>query len=189
MLATRLNVKHVAATAIMLTVGFAAELAHADMPKNMMPTMSIMGTWTLDMVDNVMPDGSRIHLYGDHPQGRLTLGKNGSYSLQILRGEGMKFMSNDRSMGTPEENKAAVTGSIAHFGRYMVDDAKHMISFHVEHASFPNWDGKVLECQLDLKGDKLTYVMPSPSTGAGAKGEVAWHRLQPMTAQSGDMTK
>src|SRR5579862_8179491 len=34
---------------------------------------SYVGTWALVLVDKVSPDGSRVHLYGDDPQGLMTL--------------------------------------------------------------------------------------------------------------------
>lgn len=33
---------------------------------------SLVGTWALTSADNVAPDGSRVHLFGDNPQGILT---------------------------------------------------------------------------------------------------------------------
>jgi hypothetical protein len=29
----------------------------------------LIGTWKLKLADNVLPDGSRVHLYGPDPQG------------------------------------------------------------------------------------------------------------------------
>jgi hypothetical protein len=46
---------------------------------------------------------------------------NGHY---ILRRGQAKFASNNRNEGTPEENKAIVQGSIAHFGTYTVNEAE-----------------------------------------------------------------
>lgn len=138
---------------------------------------SLVGTWSVVLVDNILPDGTRVPLYGPHPDGLLMFDDAGHYSLQLLRAERVPFAANDKSKGTPAELKAAVEGSNAHFGRYSVDPDGHTITFRIEHASFPNWDGTVQVRRFTLVGDRLTYVVPSPTTDRSATGEVAWQRL------------
>jgi len=138
----------------------------------------LLGTWSVVRVDNILPDGSHVALYGPHPQGLLMFDRDGHYALQLLRADRFKFASNDKSKGTPEEIKAAVEGSNAHFGRYSVDPGKHTITFRIEHASFPNWDGTVQVRPFSLAGDRLTYTVPSPTTDLSATGEVVWRRVQ-----------
>jgi len=65
----------------------------------------------------------------------------GRYSLQIVREDRVRFAANDKSKGTPQEYADAVRGSNAHFGRYTVNAADKTITFHIEHASYPNWEG------------------------------------------------
>jgi hypothetical protein len=139
---------------------------------------AVVGTWTLVLVDNVSPDGGRTHLYGPNPQGILTFDGEGRYALQIVRSERPKFASGDKSIGTAEENKAAVLGANAHFGRYAVDEARHTLTFKIDHASFPNWDGTEQTRSFTLKGDLLTYVVPVPTSGANVVGEDVWRRLR-----------
>jgi len=137
----------------------------------------LIGTWTLVRVDNLMPDGSRVHLYGPNPQGMLVFDTHGRYTLQIMQGDRVKFASDDRAKATPEEFKAAAMGSNAHFGRYVVDPAKHTVTFHIDHASFPNWEGTEQTRQLHIDHEYLTYIVPTPTSGTGAIGEVEWKRL------------
>jgi hypothetical protein len=138
----------------------------------------LAGTWTLVLVDNVLPNGSRVQLYGPNPQGILMFDADGNYSLQILRAGRAKFASNDKSRGTDEENKATVHGSNSHFGTYSVNEAGQSITFHIQHASFPNWEGIKQKRSFTLTGDTLTYTVPAPTSGAGAVGEVVWKRIQ-----------
>ena len=42
---------------------------------------------------------------------------------------------------TPEENKAAVQGSIAYYGTYTVSEEDKTIALHIERSSFPNQNG------------------------------------------------
>lgn len=138
---------------------------------------SLVGTWAVVLVDNILPDGSRVPLYGPHPEGLLMFDEGGHYALQLLRAERVRFAANDKSQGTPAELKAAVEGSNAHFGRYAVDPDGHTITFRIEHASFPNWDGTVQVRRFTLTGDRLTYTVPRPTTDRSATGEVVWQRL------------
>ena len=142
-------------------------------------TPALAGTYKLLEVDNISPDGTHIHLYGEHPQGLLTLDSVGRYSLQIYRSERPKFAAKDKSKGTPEEYQAAVQGCNTHFGRYSVDPQDHTITFNVEQASFPNWEGTSQRLKYTLDGTRLTYVVATPTSGGNVKGEVVWERLEP----------
>jgi hypothetical protein len=136
----------------------------------------LVGTWTLVLVDNVLPDGSRVHLYGPTPSGLLMFDAGGRYSLQIMSEGRPPFAAKDKSRGTADEYRAAVQGSNAHFGTYAIDQAVRTITFRIEHASFPNWEGTAQERSFSLVGDRLKYTVPAPTTGGGAVGEVEWRR-------------
>jgi hypothetical protein len=139
--------------------------------------MSLQGAWTLERVDNVYPDGHRVELYGPHPQGRWLIDAQGHYMMQIVRAQRMPFASGDKSHGTPEEYRAASLGFNAHYGTVRLEGGK--LHTHIEHASFPNWDGRDASTSYVLKGDELTYIVAKPTSGAaqGAHGEVTWRRL------------
>jgi hypothetical protein len=89
-----------------------------------------------------------------------------------------KFASNSRTKGTPEENKAVVEGSLAHFGRYTVDEKDKTITFHVESSTYPNWDGAPQKRPFTVKGDEFTYHVLAVSGGTGS-GQVTWKRMKP----------
>src|SRR6266705_3668379 len=75
----------------------------------------LVGTWTLVSAINEH-GGNKTDIYGPHPKGILTVDANGRYVLVIARADLPKVASNNRTTATPEENKAIVEGSIAHFG-------------------------------------------------------------------------
>ncbi|HEY9046821.1 MAG TPA: lipocalin-like domain-containing protein [Ohtaekwangia sp.] len=139
---------------------------------------SLTGTWTLVLVDNILSDGSRVELYGPSPQGILVFDQHGNYTLQIFRTGRAKFAANDKAQGTPEEYKAAVQGSNAHFGKYTVNETDGTITFHIEHASYPNWEGTEQKRTFTLINNELKYTVPTPTTGGSATGEVVWKRVQ-----------
>ncbi|NTX39595.1 lipocalin-like domain-containing protein [Myxococcus sp. CA033] len=139
----------------------------------------LVGSWTLVLVDNVLPDGKRVQLYGAEPQGLLMFDGQGRYSIQILRAGRARFASSDKSQGTPEENQATVRGTNSHFGRYSVNEVERTVTFHIDHASFPNWEGTQQRRTFTLTGDELKYIVPAPTTGGtGAVGEVKWRRAR-----------
>jgi hypothetical protein len=138
----------------------------------------LTGTWTLISVDNVLPDGTRVQPYGPQPKGILMFDAGGRYALQIFRSSRASFASNDKSRGTAEEYKATVEGTNSHFGRYSVDAASRTISFQIEHASFPNWEGTEQKRSFTREGDELRYTVPATTTGGAAVGEVAWRRVR-----------
>jgi hypothetical protein len=154
----------------------AEERVAAEQPRT--ADSAVAGTWALVSVDNILADGSRVQLYGPEPVGLLMFDADGRYSLQIFRRGRPRFASGDKSQGTAEENAAAVQGGNAHFGRYTMDAARRTLIFHVEHASFPNWEGADQARPFALNGDELTYTVPAPTTGRGATGEVVWRRIR-----------
>jgi hypothetical protein len=148
-------------------------------PADPAPEALLAGTWTLVSVDNLLPDGRRVPLYGSEPRGRLMFDAAGRYAVQILRSDRPRFAAGDQRHGTAEENRAAVAGYNAHFGRFSVDPARGTLTFRIEHASFPNWEGTEQVRSYRLTGDDLIYRVPTPTTGGpGAIGEVHWRRIE-----------
>ena len=119
----------------------------------------LVGTWTPVSVE----------AFGPNPKGNLTFDTNGRFSLQLLRADLKKVAANKRDMGTPEENKAIVQGSIAYFGTYSIDDATHVLTVNIEGSTFPNFTGGTQTRILSFDGDEVTYFNPTPSMGGSAK--------------------
>jgi hypothetical protein len=134
----------------------------------------LAGTWSV--VSSVSEQGgNKVQPYGPNPKGILIFDQGGRYSQMLSRPDLPKFASNNRTRGTAEENKAVVEGSIAHFGTYTVDGGKTFV-FHIEAATFPNWNGTEQQRPFTLKGDELRYVVPAAS--GGGTGELVWKRVK-----------
>lgn len=136
----------------------------------------LIGTWSLVLVDNILPDGSRTKPYGEQPFGILTFDRDGNYALQILRRDRPKFASGDKTKGTNEENKALVLGANSHFGRYVINAKDQTITFKVDHAFFPNWEGNEQVRSFQLRNRVLKYSVPATTNGTGVSGVVVWKR-------------
>lgn len=147
---------------------------------------TLVGTWTLAAADDLKPDGTRVPAYGPNPQGILTLGADGRYSVQIFRTERLKFASGDKRRGTPDEYRDASLGMSSHFGHYTVDAAKGTIAFRIERASFPNWDGATQVRPFTLAGDELSWRVPTSPDGTTPIS--VWRRASPAPPAAGPAT-
>ena len=142
------------------------------------PKELIIGTWSLLLADTDAADGTRMPNYGPNPKGTVMFGADGRYSLQIIRDVRPKFAANDRLKGTPDENKAAVAGTLSHFGRYTLDDVGKTLTLRIEGSSFPNWDAtSQVRPVTALTDEVLTWVTPVAS-GGGGKAEVVWRKAK-----------
>jgi hypothetical protein len=153
---------------ICLMTMFSARVADAQ--------VSLAGTWSLVAADVIHPDGTRSHDYGDAPKGLLLIDPQGRYSLQIFKAERPRFASGDKLKATPAEYQAAVLGSSTHFGTISLDPAAGTLTFKIENASFPNWEGTEQKRKFELNGDELSYRVPPRPDGNTPIS--VWRRLK-----------
>lgn len=166
MLHSRIALAAAAALALHLpTAAFAAASAKA-----------LHGAWALVSLDSTDKDGKRTP--SNLQKGLFIFLPNGHYALQLYAKELPKFASGNRMTGTPEENKAVVQGTLAHFGTYKVDEKAGTLTILPEGSSFPNWTGKEQPPRkISISGDQLTLVNPAPSAGA-ASSELVFKRVK-----------
>ena len=107
-------------------------------------------------------------------KGSLSLDKSGRYMLTTFLPNLPKIASENRTTATPEESRAIVSGSLAHYGTYSVQD-KTLI-FKVERSSFPNWDGIEQRRPFNLNGDELKYTLGNASGGGSVT--LTWTRVR-----------
>ena len=160
-----------------LAVALAAQAVVFSCSTALAQSMSnVVGTWTL--VSSVTEkDGIRTDQFGSGAKGMLTLDAEGHFMLTIIGPDLPKFVSNNRAAGTPEENKAVVSKSIAMIGTYSIDSADKTLIFNVDSASFPNWNGTEQKRLLASgNSDELKYITPSASSGG--VGTVTWKRAK-----------
>lgn len=136
----------------------------------------LAGNWAF-VSNTATLDGKRVELFGPNGKGAMMISADGHYTIVIVRAGLPKFASGNRMNGTAEENKAVVSGVNAHYGTLTVDEPAHLLSFHIQGATFPNWDGADQHRSFTLDGDVLTYVIPTSTTGGGS-GEVVWKRVR-----------
>jgi len=158
---SRMNVAMLKAGAVglfcLMSVSLPASIARAE--------LSLAGTWTLVAADVLHADGTRGPDYGAAPKGLLLIDAQGHYSLQIFKAERPRFASGDKQTATPGEYQGAVLGSSTHFGTIVVEPAAGTLTFKIENASFPNWEGTEQKRTFELSGDELSYRVPARPDG------------------------
>ena len=134
----------------------------------------LVGTWEFVGSTGKNSDGSPI--WGTNPKGLLIFTDNGRYSSQIVRSDVPKFAAKNRLQGTPDENKAAVHGSIATFGTYTVDDARKSFTVRFEASTYPNNTGTEQTRPFTITGDELKIT--NPASSAGGQTELTYKRAK-----------
>jgi hypothetical protein len=126
----------------------------------------LVGAWMVVHCEVVRPDGTKGPLViGANPVGQFIFTDNGRFAFQVAA-EIPKFVSNDDSKTTPEENKAVVEGSISYFGSYTVTDADKTIHLHIERGSIPNLNGTDgRRVVTTLTADTMNWTNPGSLRG------------------------
>lgn len=101
---------------------------------------NVVGRWNLisGYLDN---HGSRLDILGSHPSGMLIFTEDLHFMVIINNPDIPKFVSGDRSKGTPEEYKTAVANSLGVYGTYTIDENGDFFEQHVLGSTFQNMNG------------------------------------------------
>jgi len=135
----------------------------------------LVGTWAVVSSTTKLPDGSPA--WGSDPKGLVIFTDNGRYSSHIMRSDRPKFGSKNRLQGTPEENKAAVHGTISSFGRYSVNETNKTYTIRFEGSSYPNLEGTESTRPFTIAGDELRVTNPAPTAG-GPPSQLVYKRAK-----------
>jgi hypothetical protein len=121
----------------------------------------IVGTWLLDSVYNQTQDGKKHDMFGPGVKGIAMFDGNGRFSWQII--------SADRSKSASNNPLNPVGPAIAYFGTYTVDEAAKTVTYHIERATFPQWDGINRTANIAIatenEFDQISAPVPDPSLG------------------------
>ena len=98
-------------------------------------------------------------------------------SIIIVNPDTPKFKVDNRLKGTPEENAAAVHGTTANFGTWMVDEASKTITVRNVGGMFPNSAGSDSKhIVVSVTADELKLT--NPATAAGLRSDNVWKRAK-----------
>ena len=136
---------------------------------------NVAGIWRLTSA--YMDDhGTRINVFGFHPSGMLIFTEDLHFIVVINNPDIPKFVSGDRSVGTPEEYKSAVVNSLGVYGTYTIDENGDFVEEHVLGSTFPNMNGTSRgrnELTEKVDGNR---IMESLKVADGVSLNVVWQR-------------
>lgn len=154
------NLAGTAVSLLILSITLPAE-AHAQTAKD------LAGTWTWVSIEGTRPDGPKYQPFGPTPKGFIVFDGNGRFAFLCTSAGRPRFAANNREQGTPDENEAAMKGSIAYSGTYSVSD--RTLIFNIEASNYPNAEGIQQKRTIALTEDELKYYNPSPTFGGTAE--------------------
>lgn len=171
-----MNLRHglVLATVSSFLVLRAGEAATQQSPAP--ARQQFVGTWSLVSIHYVATDGRKVEPFGPGAKGMLYFDAAGRFATQVMAANRPRFASNNRMIGTPEENKTVSQGVVAYFGTYTIDDPKHVVTLHIEQSSFPNWNGTDQQRTFVLTGDELRYTAATSTANPAESAELVWKR-------------
>jgi hypothetical protein len=136
----------------------------------------VVGTWILVEAVDVAADGNKTNPWGANPKGTYMFDASGHFTQMLIRSD-LPKIANRAQGGTPEQNKAIVSGAIAMYGAYSVNEAEKTISLRYEGSTFSGFngtEGKRIISSLSAEEMKLT----NPTTSTGMKAESVWRRAK-----------
>jgi hypothetical protein len=164
-----------AAVACMMLMPRAGEAAGQQAP--LTAQRQFVGTWSLVSIHYVEKDGRKIEPFGPGAKGMLVFDAAGRFATQVMAVDRPRFASNNRMIGTPEENKTVSQKVVAYFGTYTVDEPNHVVTLHIEQSSFPNWNGTDQPRKFAFTGDELRYTAASSTANPAESAELVWKRV------------
>ena len=135
---------------------------------------SLIGVWKLRSCRRTFEDGRTEFPFGEKPVGRIEYDKEGRMFALLMRPGRRSTLAPGLELdaASAEEIREAVTGFVAYFGSYEVDDASQTVTHHVEASLEPSWVGTSLKRRFRWDGAKLVLTRAVP----GMTDELLWER-------------
>jgi len=148
----------------------------SDKIKNMKKN-NVAGCWKL--VSGYLENhGKRLDILGPHPGGMVIFTEDLHFIVVVNNPDIPKFVSGDRSNGTAEEYKTAVTSSLGVYGTYTIDENGDFLEQHVLGSTFQNMNGSSRgrnELTEKVDGNRM---MENLQIADGVSINIVWQRTQ-----------
>jgi hypothetical protein len=126
--------------------------ASAAAPKH----ATLVGSSQLISYEDKDENNNLIFPYGKTPAGLFIYDATGHMSVQIMRTPPPSVATDDWDLFTVQEKVALFDGYVSYFGRYEVDDKRHVV-IHLPEADLSRlYIGRREERHYELEGDRLT---------------------------------
>ena len=138
----------------------------------------IVGAWSLTAVTAQLANGNNVEPFGANPKGAIIFTSDGHFALFQSRSELPKLAANDRAKATPEEAAAIVSGSIAYYGTYTINEIEKSLLVSLEGSTFANLLGGSAQKRLVTLLNATELQFANPRTPSGMTLQTAWKRPQ-----------
>ena len=160
---------------LVLLISVAGKTIDSSNKINKMKKNNVAGVWTLvsGYLDN---HGTQIPILGPHPGGMLILTEDLHFMVIVHNPDIPKFASGDRSKGTPEEYKTAVTSSLGVYGTYTIDENGDFLEEHIIGSTFRDMNGSSRgrsELTEKVEGNRMTEKL---KIADGVAVNLVWQR-------------
>ena len=134
----------------------------------------LIGVWKLRSCLRTFKDGRTEHPFGENPVGRLEYDRAGRMSALLMRPGRRSTLpaGTELDKASSEELRNAVTGFVAYFGTFEVEEGTQTVIHHVEASLFPSWVGTDLKRRFRFDSGRLILTSPAPDRS----DEVIWER-------------
>jgi hypothetical protein len=127
----------------------------------------VMGAWTLVEGSEVFQDGKKATPW---ETGSLILDSTGHFSFFVI--------GKDRPKGGGDP-RSPVGPVVAYYGTYTVSNADNLLTYKVDHATNPTFDGVVRTQKVSFKGETMTTTGSEVKTPQGTITPVnEWKKAQ-----------
>jgi hypothetical protein len=135
---------------------------------------SLIGLWTLQSCVRTFADGHKEYPFGEKPVGRIEYDNEGRMFALLMRSGRRSTVAPGLELdaASAEEIREAVTGFVAYFGTYEVDDASQTVTHLVEASLEPSWVGTSLKRRFRWDGARLVLTRAVP----GTTDELVWEQ-------------
>lgn len=136
------------------------------------------GLWNLVAANFYKQDGSVVKLYGENPEGLFVYDKDGTMAVQIMLRERPALPQGRNAENALEDYLKILSGYIAYFGTYEVDETLCRVIHHVRGSLIPNWVGTDLVRHYEFAGNRLFLRFPPTHLrGEIMSGELVWEKM------------
>lgn len=117
-------------------------------------TSLLVGSWKLTAANDLFADGRKRDTWGALPDGMLTFTANGTFMVI--------FAGIDRKPQPGTIPTDPVGPIVAYFGTYTVDAANNSLEYHVQSASWPQWNGAILKRSIEVLSPTTLKLVNAP---------------------------
>jgi hypothetical protein len=134
----------------------------------------LIGVWALQSCVRTFADGHKESPFGEKPIGRIEYDHEGRVFALLMRPGRRSTVAPglESDAASVEEIREAVTGFVAYFGTYEVDDVSQTVTHRVEASLEPSWVGTSLKRRFRWDGARLVLTRAVP----GTTDELVWER-------------